>query len=47
MINSKSHSPTSIFRKLAKSLIDDDNVWMNNNHESIIKLYPELDACIG
>ena len=47
MINSKKYSATSIFRKLAKILIEDDNIWLNNNHESLIKLHPELHACIG
>ena len=41
------HSSTKVFRQLLKNIIPDESIWAKNNHESMIKEYPIINACIG
>ena len=43
----KKVSSTKVFRQLVRNLIIEDKIWAENNNETIMKKFPELNACIG
>ena len=47
LMENSTSTATKIFRQLIRLVIDDENIWADNNNASMMQKYPILNACIG
>ena len=46
-MSKQNKTDTAIFRVLAKEMLKDEEIWLNNNASSLLPKYPVLRACKG